>query len=211
MANDRGVVFSPLLFVPLLVISVTLPRLRVRCPPQGAFLSCGLVAALRPPWHQAFYRHDLDHDEKVEAGGLWRRVQAKRRWKPNRVPIRRDFPLCVGVLRVENQNIAVLKKFDETDSLPGRSLFRFFRSQVLKPSRRVKIGIGRDRAERRFQLDPGEQAITSANTRMIYEPGAHLHFARRRTPSRVFNLLISIVAESSRIAMEKMAPSSAQP
>src|SRR5882724_1367127 len=106
MTNDRGVVFSSSLFrasfvirhspaTPepgeggCFVISVTLLRLRVRCPLQRVFLSRGSVAAHRPPWHQAFYHHDSDHDEKAEAGGLWRRAQAKRRWKPNRVPIRR--------------------------------------------------------------------------------------------------------------------------
>src|SRR5436190_20909990 len=98
MTNDRGVVFSSSLFRAsfvirhsCFVISVTLLRLRVRCPPEGVFLSRGLVAALRPPWHRALCRYDLDHDEKAEACGLWRRAQAKRRWKPNRVPIQHAF------------------------------------------------------------------------------------------------------------------------
>src|SRR4026209_768235 len=96
MTNDRGVVLSSSLFRASFVIphscfgiSVTLLRLLVRCPPQGLVLALGLVAAHRPPWHQVFYHHDSDHDEKVEAGGLGRRAQAKRRWKPNRVSIRR--------------------------------------------------------------------------------------------------------------------------
>src|SRR5437667_11072290 len=73
------------------VTLVTLLRLRVRRPPQRLFLSRGLVAAHRPPWRRALRRHDLDHDEKAEACGLSSRARAKRRWKPNRAPIRRDF------------------------------------------------------------------------------------------------------------------------
>src|SRR4030095_13686068 len=67
------------------------PRLRARRPLQVLFRFRGLVAVLRPPWHRPVCHHDLDHDEKAAVCGLPRRAPAKRRWKLNRAPIRREF------------------------------------------------------------------------------------------------------------------------
>ena len=61
------------------------------------------------------------------------RIERKRNGAGNRTVSPSDVfvLLCVGVLRVENQNIAALKKFDETDSVLGGGLFRFFRTEVI--------------------------------------------------------------------------------
>src|ERR1044071_430848 len=157
MTNDRGVVFSSSLFRgsflirhSCLVISVTLLRLRVRCPPQGVFLSRGLVAAHRPPWHQASHHHDLDHDETVEAGGLWRRGQAKRRWKPNRVPIRHAFRTlrrCIARRESEYRSPEEIRR--DRFALRWQS-FSLLLGSDHWPSQRAKIGKARDPAEKRL-------------------------------------------------------------
>ncbi len=52
-------------------------------------------------------------------------VERKQNGAGNRTvsPSDVSFVLCIGVLRVENQNIAAVKKVDETDSLLFSNLF----------------------------------------------------------------------------------------
>src|SRR5437660_12062700 len=63
------------------------------------------------------------------------RIERQRNRAGNRTvsPSNVTVVLSVGVLRVENQNIAAAKKLDEGDSLLCRSLFRLFRTHAVGP------------------------------------------------------------------------------
>src|SRR5213083_3495435 len=63
------------------------------------------------------------------------RVERERNGAGNRTvpPSDVTFVLCIGVLRVENQNIAAVKKVDQTDSLLFSSLFRLVWTHITGP------------------------------------------------------------------------------
>ena len=136
MTNDRGVVFSSSLFRASFVIqhscfgiSIILLRLRARHPLQGLVLARGLVARI--------VHHGIKHSiimtrimmKKQKPADLG--VERKQNGAGNRTVSPSDVfvGLCVGVLGVENQSIAALKKFNQT---VGSSVAVVFASSGLR-------------------------------------------------------------------------------
>src|SRR3984893_7036192 len=84
----------------------------------------------------------------------------------------------VGVLRIENQNIRSVQKFDEAGPLLLGSFSRLLRTEQMgfrRMSLKRVVWFGVRQESNRTAA--GEEAISNANTRMIHEFRTHPHFA----------------------------------
>src|SRR4029077_2959211 len=92
-----------------------------------------------------------------------------------------DVPLIflVGILRVENQNIAAAQKFDQRSVLVRRNLFRLFRTQLFSTRRVEKKFIRLVSGEKSNCTTTGENSITNTDAGMIYERCMNVQFPER--------------------------------
>src|SRR6516162_4936854 len=85
----------------------------------------------------------------------------------------------IGVLRVENQNVAAVQKFNQRTVLLRRNFFRLFRTQLFSPcfveKKLIRLVIGKERNG----TAAGENSVTSADPGMIYERRVNVQFTER--------------------------------
>src|SRR4029453_4721171 len=92
--------------------------------------------------------------------------------------VRRVF--LIGVLRVENQNVAAAQKLNQRSVLVRRNFSGLFRTQLLSAGgvekKFIRLGMGK----KKKGPATGENAVTSADAGMIHERGVNVQFSERK-------------------------------